>query len=62
MKKNKSEEFNKDDYFNIKDLECYIKVPAGKKLDFLEETARFLHEATPPESKKIWLKLKEMGF
>ena len=52
---------NKAEY-DIEALKRYMRLSAKKKLEYLEELNKFLSIATPEKNKKIWRKLKDMGW
>lgn len=52
----------KKDEYDLETLKIYMRLPAVEKLKHLEELNKFLILATPPKSKKIWQKLKKMGW
>lgn len=54
-KRNKSE-------YDIEALKRYMKLSAKEKLEYLEELNKFLSIAIPEKNKKIWKKLKDMGW
>lgn len=48
-----------ENYYSLKELKSYMKVPVSKKLDFLEEMSQFLDSIKPKLSKEIEEKLKQ---
>lgn len=62
MKDKENRNVENDDWFNLDQIKAWMKVSPSKKLDIIEQDARFLDRLTPPENKKAWQKLKEMGF
>lgn len=50
------------EFFDPDEFRRYRKIPISKRLKFLDETYRFFESIKPPESKRAWEKLKEMGY
>jgi hypothetical protein len=48
--------------FDREDLLTYMRLPAAKKLEYLEKLNKLLYLATPKRNKKIWDKLKQNGW
>jgi hypothetical protein len=48
--------------FNREDLLKYMRLPAAKKLEYLEKLNKFLSLTTPKRNKRIWEKLKHNGW
>ena len=57
MKSNKT-----SNNFELDEIKRYMQLPAKKKLEYLEELNRFLSLAMPEKNKKIWRKLRELGW
>ena len=51
-----------EDYFDLRDIKAYMKVPAKLKLKFLEETSAFFNRIKSSRSKKIWDRLAAQGW
>lgn len=51
-------EFEKN-YYNIEDLKSYMKVPVGKKLDFIAEMNAFLGSFKSEQTKKMEEKIRQ---
>ena len=47
---------------NIDQLKTYMQLPVEKKMEYLEQLNKFLDLATPLKNKKIWKRLKTMGW
>jgi len=52
----------KNEMYDLNDIKAYMKMTAKEKLNWLEETTKFLQKVMPDSSKKIWEKLKQRGF
>jgi hypothetical protein len=50
------------DYFDIRDIKAYMKVPARLKFKFLEEASAFFNRIKSSQSKKIWNRLEAEGW
>ena len=48
--------------FDMKYIKKYIKLPAEKKLEWLEESNRFLRRITPKRAKQLNEELKKIGI
>lgn len=53
---------NKNEEFDVEQMQFYMKLSVGQKLAYLEKMCRFLHKITPEKSRKIAEKLKKERF
>jgi hypothetical protein len=47
---------------DVDQLKKFMPLTPKEKLEYLEELNKFLNLATPEENKKVWEKLKELGW
>lgn len=60
--RNKKRKIQTNDLYNLEEIKSFMKMPAEKKLEFLEETYLSLYKLIPKKAKRIWEKLKTYGF
>ncbi|MFH1874113.1 MAG: hypothetical protein ABH859_02880 [Pseudomonadota bacterium] len=58
----KKKDDQKCEEYNVENLKKYMQLSATQKLEYLEELNKFLAAATPFKNKKVWEKLKKLGW
>lgn len=62
MEKFNNKTFGQYEEHDLNDLIYYSQLSAEEKLNYLEKLVKSLHDIMPDESKKLAIKLKNLGF